>query len=110
MHFMHFGANVNLPADLLDRVRETLSANRTRQRELSAFCGVSQPHISKVLARQVALSKGMAARLEAWMAANQPDELPKPEEIEALIEGFSAVDPKRRMHILHILRELSALA
>jgi hypothetical protein len=49
----------------------------------------------------------MAAKLEAWVSEkSEPDKA----EVEALIEGIAAAAPERRKHILHILRELSALA
>jgi len=93
--------------DLLRRVISVSGQTRTSQTQLGAYCGRSQAHISKVLRGVVPVSKPMAAKLEAWVSEkSEPDKA----EVEALIEGIAAAAPERRKHILHILRELSALA
>lgn len=98
-----------MTAELISRVRLLVATRRIRQQALAEFCGYSQAHISKVLSGKAALSGPLAARFEAWLRNNEPAEAPTSEEIEALVTGFAAASPDRRVHILHILKGLSAL-
>lgn len=65
--------------------------------------------MSKVLRGKAPLTKSVATKLKAWVAEQPMPAAPTKAEVEALIEGFAAASPQRRKHIMHILRELSAL-
>ncbi|HEY8356990.1 MAG TPA: hypothetical protein VIL30_05970 [Ramlibacter sp.] len=102
------GVNVQT---FLDTVLLMSSRTGTSQQVLGEYCGRSQAHISKVLRGKAPLSRAVKASLEEWLSHQSPmDDVPTKPEIEAIVAGILAASPERRMHIMHILRELSALA
>ena len=54
-------------AELLSRVRARTAALALNQRELAAACGLSQPHLSKVLKGTIRLAPKTRRALETWL-------------------------------------------
>lgn len=95
--------------DIIDVVNAALRSARIRQAELAAFCRVTQGHVSKVLARQAPLSNRMEAGLADWLlTVNRPAASVGPE-LERAMERLRDAPEEKRMHILHILSNLSEL-
>lgn len=74
------------------------------QASVALWCGISQPHLSKVLARKVKLASKTRSRLEAWSSSSSAaNPGPDTEELRRLIERLAAGPPDRVMHIMQIL-------
>ena len=52
---------------LVDLVQQRMQQMGITQVELAAACGLSQPHLSKVLANRVKLAKKTEGKLKAWL-------------------------------------------
>ena len=95
--------------DIIDAVNTVLRSTRTRQRELAAFCRVTQGHLSKVLSRKVQPSARLEADLVDWLAKAKSAEVQAGSELEEAMRRLRDAPEEHRMHILHILTNLSAL-
>jgi|JI10StandDraft_1071094.scaffolds.fasta_scaffold2254938_1 transcriptional regulator with XRE-family HTH domain len=67
--------------DLIDEVETRRQALRLSQAEVAGALGVSQGQISKVIARKVALTGKMSARLTTWLGLREPAPTDLDEEI-----------------------------
>lgn len=80
------------------------------QASVALWCGISQPHLSKVLARKVKLAPKTRARLEAWSSASSTaNPGPEAQELRRIVERLAEGPPDRVMHIMQILRLLDAV-
>jgi poly(3-hydroxyalkanoate) synthetase len=95
--------------DIIDAVNAVLRSTRTRQRELAAFCRVTQGHVSKVLSRKAQPSAGLQADLEDWLTKAKHAEAPAGSELEEAMRRLRDAPEEHQLHILHILTNLSAL-
>ena len=96
--------------DIIDAVNDVLRRTRTRQRELAAFCRVTQGHVSKVLSRKVSPSSRLEADLADWMVKVNSEVLaPASSDLEEVVRRLRNAPGEHRMHIMHILTSLSAL-
>jgi transcriptional regulator with XRE-family HTH domain len=95
--------------DIIDAVNTVLRSTRTRQRELAAFCGVTQGHVSKVLSRKVPPSSGLETDLADWLVKANSAAAPAGLELEEAMRRLRNAPEEHRMHILHILTNLSEL-
>ena len=90
--------------DLVRRVRERMDALGVNQQELARACGVSQPHISKVLAKKLKVANKTERRLMQWLGedsirggAGQTDEL------HGIVNRLARNPRIRFIHIMQLL-------
>lgn len=110
MHYIHYVKHRSMQStDIIDTVNAVLRSTRTRQRELAEFCRVTQGHVSKVLSRKVPPSAGLEADLADWLVKADSTATASGSELEEAMSRLRNAPEEHRMHILHILTNLSAL-
>ncbi|MFB6451394.1 hypothetical protein [Bradyrhizobium tunisiense] len=72
-------------------------------------CGLSQPHLSKVLNRKIKFAKKTAEKLEFWLTA--PTEAPAQTSptLETIATKLESLAPKRRMQFMRLLAAVDDL-
>jgi transcriptional regulator with XRE-family HTH domain len=95
--------------NIIDAVNAVLRGTRIRQRELADFCRVTQGHVSKVLSRKVPPSPRLEADLKDWLVKVNGTGAPASSDLEEAMSRLRNAPDDQRMHILHILTNLSAL-
>lgn len=97
-------------SDLLERVRERMAALRATQEGVANSCGLSQPHLSKVLSYKIKLAQKTQRLLAAWLVDDQPaEDGGGAQELGQLVERLLEGSTERRMQIMQLLRILDAL-
>jgi transcriptional regulator with XRE-family HTH domain len=94
---------------LLVRVDSKMRETRATQSDIAEACGMTQPHISKVLRGKVKLAKKTSAKLEQWLGEISkvpPEEHPKLETIAAKLDTLG---PKRRMQFMQLLAAIDRI-
>lgn len=90
---------------LIDRVQERMRQLDLTQAELATACNLSQPHISKVLSKQVKLAKKTETKLAAWLQfAGDSVEISPNDFVRSLAARLETLRPARRMQIMELLR------
>jgi transcriptional regulator with XRE-family HTH domain len=96
--------------DLLERVRERMAALRATQEGVAKLCGLSQPHLSKVLSKKIKLAPKTQRLLAAWLMDGKPaEEGGGAQELGQLVERLLEGSAERRMQIMQFLRLLDEL-
>lgn len=102
-------------AGFIEEILAQMAALNVSQSALARACRLSQPHLSRVLSKQLKLAPKTRAKLEAWLArsdvsrASTGGSAPTREELENLIERLSSSSPDKRMQIMHLLRAIEAI-
>jgi predicted XRE-type DNA-binding protein len=92
---------------LIAKVLETMAQLDVTQSELATACGLSQPHISKVLSFQVKLAPKTERKLTVWLkAARSEGGISKGEAVHALALRLEALRPTKRMQIMELLKAI----
>ncbi len=88
-----------------------LAVLRTTQEGVAKSCGLSQPHLSKVLSNKVKLAPKTQRLLAAWLVDDKPAEDDYAAgELGQLVERLLEGSTERRMQIMQLLRILNSLA
>jgi transcriptional regulator with XRE-family HTH domain len=97
-------------SELISSIVERMAQHETTQTELAAACGLSQPHISKVLSSRVKLAPKTKRKFAQWLEATGSTAAPNPHEIlHALATRIEALRPLKRMQIMEFLRAVERL-
>jgi transcriptional regulator with XRE-family HTH domain len=94
---------------LLARVDSKMRETGATQSDVAGACGMTQPHISKVLRGKVKLAKKTVTKLERWLTSPSeapPEAAPTLETIAAKLESLR---PKRRMQFMQLLAAVDGL-
>ena|ERR1700688_1673055 len=80
------------------------------QSDVARECGITQPHLSKVLSKKVKLAEKTSTKLEGWLAgdANRRQQQ-QVEPLKSLAIRIAALRPKRRMQIMQLLDAVDRL-
>lgn len=84
-----------------------MAAERLTQADLAAACGLTQPHLSKVLKEKVPLTGRTARALAAWLERQElfvPDAT-----LLSIGRKLHAAPAPQRMQIMQLLRSLDGL-
>ena len=77
------------------------------QQEVALACGITQPHLSKILSEKVKPGPKAGGALDIWLGqATPPDTIDQFERIRARI---IAAPRKKRMHAMQFLKALESL-
>ncbi|WP_165828984.1 helix-turn-helix domain-containing protein [Caulobacter radicis] len=100
--------------DLVDAILARMAADDVSRSALARACGLSQPHISRVLNKQLKPGPKTLAKLARWLngaGALAPLEGPAPSiaDLQQLVKRMGGKSPERRMQIMHFLRLLDAM-
>jgi transcriptional regulator with XRE-family HTH domain len=80
------------------------------QSDVARECGITQPHLSKVLRKQVKLAGKTSTKLEGWLAGDaNRQQLQQVEPLKSLAIRIAALRPKRRMQIMQLLDAVERL-
>lgn len=97
-------------AEFLTAVRERMDALAASQTSVANACGLSQAHLSKVLAGRVGLASKTRFALARWLTMPPPSgSSPGPSDLEDLIDRLRSRDPERVMQIMQLLRIIDGL-
>jgi transcriptional regulator with XRE-family HTH domain len=91
-------------------VEKARSARQATQADIALACDVTQPHLSKVLAKKVPLTEKMRNALEAWLGSSDTAQGADPsDEVADLVQRLSRKPAKMHKQIMQILRLLDGL-
>jgi transcriptional regulator with XRE-family HTH domain len=80
------------------------------QSDVARECGITQPHLSKVLRKQVKLAGKTSTKLEGWLTGDaNRQQLQQVEPLKSLAIRIAALRPKRRMQIMQLLDAVERL-
>lgn len=91
----------------LAKIKHRMSAERLTQAELANACGLTQAHLSKVLAGKVRLTGRTAKALADWLA--RQDLISPYETLLSIDRKLRNADASRRMQIMQLLKSLDGL-
>lgn len=93
--------------NLIDTVQQRMQQLGITQIELAAACGLSQPHLSKVLSRKVKLAKKTEGKLTGWLESSVDLSEDNPNDfVRSLATRLEQLRPARRMQIMELLRAI----
>ena len=97
-------------ADLLGRIEAARSRRRLTQSDIALACGVTQPHLSKVLAKRANIGPKLRQALERWLESSGASPVATtPDEMANLVMRLSNKSPDKHKKIMQILRLLDGL-
>lgn len=99
-----------MASTLLAKVKRRMSETGATQSDVAKACGLSQPHISRVLRQDLKLCRKTEARLQVWLddaAGAHPGRAQDP--MHSIAEKVDALSPKRRMQFMHLLEAIDEL-
>lgn len=101
--------------DLVDAILARMVADDVSRSALARACGLSQPHISRVLNKQLKPGRKTQIKLTGWLngpGVQAPLGGPAPSiaDLQRLVKRMGGKSPERRMQIMHFLRLLDAVA
>jgi transcriptional regulator with XRE-family HTH domain len=80
------------------------------QSDVARECGITQPHLSKVLRKKVKLAGKTSTKLAGWLAGDaNRQQLQQVEPLKSLAIRIAALRPKRRMQIMQLLDAVERL-
>lgn len=83
---------------------------RVTQPALALACGLSQPHLSKVLSKKVRLAGKTEARLLAWLRATESGSRKVARSTtEALAGRIERLRPDRHLQVIELLTSIEKL-
>lgn len=88
-------------------IRRRMDELNLSQKEVARACGITQPHLSKVLSGKTKPGPKTETALEVWR--NQDAAQPALVRLESLARSIAAAPPAKRMHVMHFLESLEAL-
>jgi len=111
IEYANWASKSTVSTELLQQVRERMSALRLTQEGVAKACRLSQPHLSKVLSGKIAPGRKTKLVLERWLARASPEASGgEAEELARIIYELLATRPERRMQIMQLLRLIRTLA
>lgn len=97
-------------AEFIGQVLRRMEQLDVSQTELASSCGLSQPHLSKVLSNQVKLAGKTRRKLSDWLAlAGSAADVRPHDVLRSLADRLEVVKPGRRMQIMELLRAVERL-
>ncbi len=91
---------------LVCRVNAEMRDRGLTQDQLSAECGISQGHLSKILKGETQAGRACVHRLRAWLDRGARNIA---QELRDLALELEQAQPERRMHFMHALDGLRQL-
>lgn len=94
---------------LITRVNGRMREIGATQSDVALACGMSQPHLSKVLRNRVKLAKKTTSKLERWLSST-PEQPPETAPtLETIAAKIAILGPKRRMQFMQLLDAVDGL-
>lgn len=90
-----------------DAIKRRISELGLSQTQVARACGMSQPHLSKILSGVVNPGRKSTSALEGWLSGcKAPDTAAQ---LQRLAERIEAATPVKRMHAMQFLESLERL-
>jgi transcriptional regulator with XRE-family HTH domain len=96
-------------SSLIVRLGARMRDTGATQSDVARECGISQPHLSKVLGRRVKLAAKTSSKLERWLADDSGRQQQRVEPLKSLAIRIAALRPRRRMQIMQLLEAVDRL-
>jgi transcriptional regulator with XRE-family HTH domain len=93
----------------LARVDSKMRETHATQSDVAEACGMTQPHISKVLRGKVKLARKTATKLEQWLGESSKATVEGRPTLETIAAKLNTLGPKRRMQFMQLLAAVDAL-
>ena len=91
--------------DLIAQVSERMDRDNVSQVVLAEMCGLSQPHISRVLSLNINPGRKTRLKLESWLAATGTERVRDASgQMQYLAQRLASASPKKAMQIMQLLR------
>ena len=94
---------------LIPRVKQRMADTGATQSSVALACGISQPHLSKVLSNRLKLARKTQQRLELWLTNGWEKPGGEMAILKSISEGVAKLDRKRRMQFMQLLKALEGL-
>ena len=91
----------------LDAVKRRMEELGLSQNEVARACGLSQPHMSRVLSGGLSPGRKTSKALVAWLQQEPLNDTSK--QLERLGQLIESAPPRRRMHVMQFLASLELL-
>lgn len=91
----------------IDALKRRIEELGLSQAEVARMCGMSQPHLSKILSYRVIPGRKAAAALEAWRVGDTGSSTA--EQLHRLAQRIENSSPTKRMHAMQFLATLERL-
>lgn len=90
--------------ELITEVVNRMKELNVTQTQLAKLCGLSQPHLSKVLTSRIKLASKTKEKLRLWLdESSAAAETTADAVIRAIERKMKSVDPEHRMQIMQFL-------
>lgn len=90
-----------------DVVKHRIEELGLSQAEVAHACGMTQPHLSKILSKRVNPGRRATESLRAWVKGDHG--ISAAEQLHRLAQRIDAATPKKRMHAMQFLASLERL-
>lgn len=91
----------------ISAVRRRILELELSQKAVASACGITQPHLSKILSGTVKPGRKASGALDVWMS--QKASLNAVDQLERIRIKMNAAPRKRRMHAMQFLTALESL-
>lgn len=90
-----------------DAIKRRIEELGLSQAEVAHACGMTQPHLSKILSKRVKPGRKATASLLVWVKGEHG--ISTADQLHRLAQRISAATPKKRMHAMQFLASLERL-
>lgn len=96
--------------DIIAAVADRMEALRATQTAVAKSCGLSQPHLSKVLQNKVKIARKTERRLKEWLDSHPAQDAEVATDVVAAIaERLPELPENRKMQIIYLLSAVHRL-
>ena len=88
-------------------VRRKIAELELTQKEVALACGITQPHLSKILTERVKPGRKASSALDLWLGSETPTTAT--DQLERIRARIDTAPRRKRMHAMQFLRALESL-
>lgn len=90
-----------------DALKRRIHERGLSQAEVARVCGMTQPHLSKILSKRIKPGRKAVLALLAWSGAVEDSSLE--DQLENIARRIRAASPQKRMHAMQFLSSFERL-
>lgn len=88
-------------------VKRKIAELELTQKEVASACGITQPHLSKILSEAVKPGRKASGALDLWLGLETPPAAT--DQLERIRAKIDSAPRRKRMHAMQFLRALESL-
>lgn len=88
-------------------VKRKIAELELTQKEVALACGITQPHLSKILSETVIPGRKASSALDLWLDSETPPSAT--DQLERIRAKINAAPRRKRMHAMQFLAALESL-